>query len=264
MLKYVIVGDSSVGKSCLLLRFADDQFNENYMTTIGVDFRFKTVSSNSKNIKLQIWDTAGQERFRTITNTYYKSISVPTQAPMPSSSSTTSPTRRASTASLTSGSTRSRATPTPRPSSSSSVPPPSPRQQIRPAFRTDRFHRKGAGLGRREEDDVLRGFGQDGGPRQRVLHEPHRHHREGTREEPGQEETRQPAAQRRPQQDGHRTGTGAAWQGRLLLIAKSILYDWLWRGVGWGGCGRVRRLVVRGITFRHSRGRCRSPRGRAE
>jgi Ras-related protein Rab-1A len=72
-LKYVIVGDSSVGKSCLLLRFADDQFNENYMTTIGVDFRFKTVKSNNKNVKLQIWDTAGQERFRTITNTYYKS-----------------------------------------------------------------------------------------------------------------------------------------------------------------------------------------------
>ena len=73
LLKYVIVGDSSVGKSCLLLRFAEDQFNENYMTTIGVDFRFKTVTSNNKNIKLQIWDTAGQERFRTITNTYYKS-----------------------------------------------------------------------------------------------------------------------------------------------------------------------------------------------
>lgn len=72
-LKYVIVGDSSVGKSCLLLRFADDQFNENYMTTIGVDFRFKTVKCNNKNVKLQIWDTAGQERFRTITNTYYKS-----------------------------------------------------------------------------------------------------------------------------------------------------------------------------------------------
>ena len=69
----MIVGDSSVGKSCLLLRFADDQFNENYMTTIGVDFRFKTVNANGKNIKLQIWDTAGQERFRTITNTYYKS-----------------------------------------------------------------------------------------------------------------------------------------------------------------------------------------------
>lgn len=69
----MIVGDSSVGKSCLLLRFADDQFNENYMTTIGVDFRFKTVKSNNKNVKLQIWDTAGQERFRTITNTYYKS-----------------------------------------------------------------------------------------------------------------------------------------------------------------------------------------------
>ncbi len=73
-LKYVIVGDSSVGKSCLLLRFADDQFNQNYLTTIGVDFRFKTVKSNNKNVKLQIWDTAGQQRFRTITNTYYKSI----------------------------------------------------------------------------------------------------------------------------------------------------------------------------------------------
>jgi hypothetical protein len=44
------------------------------MTTIGVDFRFKTVKANDKNVKLQIWDTAGQERFRTITNTYYKSI----------------------------------------------------------------------------------------------------------------------------------------------------------------------------------------------
>ena len=42
------------------------------MTTIGVDFRFKTVKSGDKNIKLQIWDTAGQQRFRTITNTYYK------------------------------------------------------------------------------------------------------------------------------------------------------------------------------------------------
>jgi Ras-related protein Rab-1A len=76
LLKYVIVGDSSVGKSCLLLRFADDQFNENHMTTIGVDFRFKTIKSDNKNIKLQIWDTAGQERFRTITNTYYKSKSL--------------------------------------------------------------------------------------------------------------------------------------------------------------------------------------------
>lgn len=73
LFKFVIVGNSSVGKSCLLLRFADDQFSENYMTTIGVDFRFKTLNIEQKNIKLQIWDTAGQERFRTITNTYYKS-----------------------------------------------------------------------------------------------------------------------------------------------------------------------------------------------
>jgi Ras-related protein Rab-1A len=85
LFKLVIVGSSSVGKSCLLLRFADDQFNENYMTTIGVDFRFKTLNIDQKSIKLQIWDTAGQERFRTITNTYYKSKTEFIQTPTPSS-----------------------------------------------------------------------------------------------------------------------------------------------------------------------------------
>lgn len=109
LLKYVIVGDSSVGKSCLLLRFADDQFNENYMTTIGVDFRFKTVTSNNKNIKLQIWDTAGQERFRTITNTYYKSNSQSKQVLTRSSLSTISPTRKALTVFPTFGLTKSKA-----------------------------------------------------------------------------------------------------------------------------------------------------------
>lgn len=89
LFKLVIVGSSSVGKSCLLLRFADDQFNENYMTTIGVDFRFKTLSLDQKSVKLQIWDTAGQERFRTITNTYYKSSCAVTQTPTPSSWCTT-------------------------------------------------------------------------------------------------------------------------------------------------------------------------------
>ena len=72
LFKLVIIGNSGVGKSSVLLRFADDQFNESYITTIGVDFRFKTLSIDGKNVKLQIWDTAGQERFRTITNAYYK------------------------------------------------------------------------------------------------------------------------------------------------------------------------------------------------
>jgi Ras-related protein Rab-1A len=72
--KFVMVGDSAVGKSSLLLRFADNEFNENYMITIGVDFRFKSVTVLNKIVKMQIWDTAGQERFRTIVNTYYKSI----------------------------------------------------------------------------------------------------------------------------------------------------------------------------------------------
>ena len=70
--KIVLIGDTSVGKSCLLTRFADDQFTENYVTTIGVDFRFKTMIVMDKIVKVQVWDTAGQERYRSITNAYYR------------------------------------------------------------------------------------------------------------------------------------------------------------------------------------------------
>lgn len=72
LFKLVLIGDSGVGKSCLLLRFADDAFTESYISTIGVDFRFRTVKIDKKTVKLQIWDTAGQERFRTITSAYYR------------------------------------------------------------------------------------------------------------------------------------------------------------------------------------------------
>lgn len=61
-----------VGKSSLLLRFADNTFNGSYITTIGVDFKIQTVEIDGERVKLQIWDTAGQERFRTITSTYYR------------------------------------------------------------------------------------------------------------------------------------------------------------------------------------------------
>lgn len=72
LFKLVLVGDSGVGKSCLLLRYADDAFTESFISTIGVDFRFRTAVIDGKKIKLQIWDTAGQERFRTITTAYYR------------------------------------------------------------------------------------------------------------------------------------------------------------------------------------------------
>eukprot|EP00768_Dysnectes_brevis_P001590 gnl/Dysnectes_brevis/1424_a1613_3664.p1 GENE.gnl/Dysnectes_brevis/1424_a1613_3664~~gnl/Dysnectes_brevis/1424_a1613_3664.p1 ORF type:complete len:217 (-),score=45.73 gnl/Dysnectes_brevis/1424_a1613_3664:115-720(-) len=72
LFKILLIGDSGVGKSCLLHRFADDSFIESYITTIGVDFKIRTVNIDGKSIKLQIWDTAGQERFKTITTTYYR------------------------------------------------------------------------------------------------------------------------------------------------------------------------------------------------
>jgi len=72
LFKLLLIGDSGVGKSCLLLRFADHQYTESYISTIGVDFKIRTIDLDGKTIKLQIWDTAGQERFRTITSSYYR------------------------------------------------------------------------------------------------------------------------------------------------------------------------------------------------
>ena len=70
--KIVLIGDTCVGKSCILVRFSDDIFNDNYVTTIGVDFRFKTMVVKEKVAKIQIWDTAGEERYRSITTAYYR------------------------------------------------------------------------------------------------------------------------------------------------------------------------------------------------
>lgn len=72
LFKLLLIGDSGVGKSCLLLRFADDSYTESYISTIGVDFKIRTIVLEEKTVKLQIWDTAGQERFRTITSSYYR------------------------------------------------------------------------------------------------------------------------------------------------------------------------------------------------
>ncbi|SCV71344.1 BQ2448_2932 [Microbotryum intermedium] len=68
----LLIGDSGVGKSCLLLRFCDDAWTPSFITTIGIDFKIRTIELDGKRIKLQIWDTAGQERFRTITTAYYR------------------------------------------------------------------------------------------------------------------------------------------------------------------------------------------------
>ena len=72
--KYIIVGDSAVGKSCMLLQFTDARFKPSHDLTIGVEFgsRAITIPETSSNVKLQIWDTAGQESFRSITKAYYR------------------------------------------------------------------------------------------------------------------------------------------------------------------------------------------------
>ncbi len=72
MVKLVIVGDAAVGKTNVLLRFTEDHFRMHHNSTIGVDFKIKTVHVKDKKIKLTIWDTAGQDRFRTITSNYYR------------------------------------------------------------------------------------------------------------------------------------------------------------------------------------------------
>ena len=72
LLKYVIVGDASVGKSNLLLRYSHGQFREEYQLTIGVEFGSNNVLIDDKVYRIQIWDTAGQENFRSITRAYYK------------------------------------------------------------------------------------------------------------------------------------------------------------------------------------------------
>ena len=67
LLKLIIIGDAGVGKTCLLLRFAEENYQNSHIATIGIDFKIRTINLDGKNVKVQIWDTAGQERFRTIT-----------------------------------------------------------------------------------------------------------------------------------------------------------------------------------------------------
>ena len=92
LFKILLIGDSGVGKSSLLLRFTEvlisnscikfgvsmlkDTFSEAYISTVGVDFKIKTLELGGRAVKLQIWDTAGQERFRTITSSYYRGAQV--------------------------------------------------------------------------------------------------------------------------------------------------------------------------------------------
>eukprot|EP00747_Dinoflagellata_sp_TGD_P189749 gnl/TRDRNA2_/TRDRNA2_50475_c0_seq1.p1 gnl/TRDRNA2_/TRDRNA2_50475_c0~~gnl/TRDRNA2_/TRDRNA2_50475_c0_seq1.p1 ORF type:complete len:211 (+),score=43.26 gnl/TRDRNA2_/TRDRNA2_50475_c0_seq1:80-712(+) len=75
LFKYIIIGDTGVGKSCLLLQFTDNRFRPSHDVTIGVEFGSRMLSIEDKQIKLQIWDTAGQESFRSITRSYYRGAS---------------------------------------------------------------------------------------------------------------------------------------------------------------------------------------------
>ena len=70
--KILTLGESGVGKTCILRRFVENKFSKNHLATIGIDFKTKTISIKGYEVKLKIWDTAGQERFRNITNQYYK------------------------------------------------------------------------------------------------------------------------------------------------------------------------------------------------
>ncbi|XP_031830297.1 ras-related protein Rab-18-B isoform X2 [Nomia melanderi] len=71
-LKLLIIGESGVGKSCILIRFIEDTFEENTKITVGIDFKTKDIVLDGNKIQLSIWDTAGEERFRTLSPSYYR------------------------------------------------------------------------------------------------------------------------------------------------------------------------------------------------
>lgn len=73
LFKIILIGDSNVGKTCVVQNFKSGIFSERQQNTIGVDFTVRTVDIEGKKVKMQVWDTAGQERFRTITQSYYRS-----------------------------------------------------------------------------------------------------------------------------------------------------------------------------------------------
>ncbi|XP_043093445.1 ras-related protein Rab-19-like [Puntigrus tetrazona] len=73
LFKIILIGDSNVGKTCLVQSFKSGLFSEAQQNTIGVDFTVRTLSIDGRRVKMQVWDTAGQERFRTITQSYYRS-----------------------------------------------------------------------------------------------------------------------------------------------------------------------------------------------
>ena len=70
-LKIILVGDASVGKTSLLLRYIDNHFPDKHLSSVGVEYRMKNYEYGAFKIKLQIWDTAGQERFHSITTNYF-------------------------------------------------------------------------------------------------------------------------------------------------------------------------------------------------
>uniref|UniRef100_A0A4W5N9L2 Ras-related protein Rab-15 n=1 Tax=Hucho hucho TaxID=62062 RepID=A0A4W5N9L2_9TELE len=72
LLRLLVLGDSGVGKTSLLCRFTDNEFNSSHISTIGVDFKMRTLQVDGFKVRVQIWDTAGQERYQTITKQYYR------------------------------------------------------------------------------------------------------------------------------------------------------------------------------------------------
>jgi len=72
-LKLVLIGNMGVGKTSILTKYCDNKFNENIITTSGIEFKTKTIIKNGYKVKMQIWDTSGQERFRSITPNYFRS-----------------------------------------------------------------------------------------------------------------------------------------------------------------------------------------------
>lgn len=211
LFKYIIIGDSGVGKSCLLLQFTDKRYREKHEVTIGVEFGAKTLAVNKNNIKLQIWDTVPSFSRRRARRASSPSRAATTATPSAPSSATTSPAGRAS-ATCSAGSRRPPATATSRSTSSWWATRPTASTSKQPVTQAQGLLRRGAEAGQGVQDRLPGDLGQERHQHRRGVQRAHQEHHRQHREQAGGH--RQPPRHQGGLRELQLRGPGRAEEGR--------------------------------------------------